>query len=181
MELRARGFPTTTHLAVLRYVPAGRQWSFDVQVQGDVFDSPGSRPLPWSAHPGYCTKVAWIPDSGASFMPNPERAFTRWRALTPTQNGDVQKVMTTTHKHSGATSRSAAVLYRELSLCIRPSSTATRTSSQGPASALRFNYLSRLSAGRGVRSWRWMVSRHGARSPARRAPCRRSRTTLPSR
>ena len=38
-------------------------------------------------------------------------------------------------------------------------------------------YLSRPSAGRGVRSWRWMISRHGARSPARRAPCRRSRTT----
>ena len=29
--------------------------------------------------------------------------------------------MTTVHKHSDATSRSAAVLYRELSLCIRPS------------------------------------------------------------
>ena len=38
-------------------------------------------------------------------------------------------------------------------------------------------YLGRLPAGRGVRSWRWMISRHGARSPARRAPCRRSRTT----
>ena len=38
-------------------------------------------------------------------------------------------------------------------------------------------YLGRLPAGRGVWSWRWMVSRHGARSPARRAPCRRSRTT----
>ena len=38
-------------------------------------------------------------------------------------------------------------------------------------------YLSRLSAGLGVRSWRWMISRHGTRSPARRAPCRRSRTT----
>ena len=36
-------------------------------------------------------------------------------------------------------------------------------------------YLSRPSAGRGVRSWCWMISRHGARSPARRAPCRRSR------
>ena len=36
-------------------------------------------------------------------------------------------------------------------------------------------YLSRPSAGRGVRSWRWMISRHGACSPARRAPCRRSR------
>ena len=33
-----------------------------------------------------------------------------------------KKVMTTVHKHSDATSRSAAVLYRELSLCIRPSS-----------------------------------------------------------
>ena len=32
-----------------------------------------------------------------------------------------KKVMTTVHKHSDATSRSAAVLYRELSLCIRPS------------------------------------------------------------
>ena len=30
--------------------------------------------------------------------------------------------MTTVHKHSGATSRSAAMLYRKLSLCIRPSS-----------------------------------------------------------
>ena len=30
--------------------------------------------------------------------------------------------MTTVHKHSDATFRSAAVLYRELSLCIRPSS-----------------------------------------------------------
>ena len=38
-------------------------------------------------------------------------------------------------------------------------------------------YLSRPSAGRGVRSWRWMIPRHGARTPARRAPCRRSRTT----
>ena len=32
-----------------------------------------------------------------------------------------KKVMTTVHKHSCATSRSAAALYRELSLCIRPS------------------------------------------------------------
>ena len=38
-------------------------------------------------------------------------------------------------------------------------------------------HLSRRSADQRVRSWRWMLSRHGARSPARRAPCRRSRTT----
>ena len=38
-------------------------------------------------------------------------------------------------------------------------------------------YLGRLPAGRGARSLCWMISRHGARSPARRAPCRRSRTT----
>ena len=38
-------------------------------------------------------------------------------------------------------------------------------------------YLGRLPAGRGARSWRWMISRHGARSPARRVLCRRSRTT----
>ena len=41
-------------------------------------------------------------------------------------------------------------------------------------------YLSRPSAGRRVRSWRWMISRHGARSPARRAPCRRRIETLGS-
>ena len=32
-----------------------------------------------------------------------------------------KKVMTTLHEHSGATSRSACYLRRELSLCIRPS------------------------------------------------------------
>ena len=42
-------------------------------------------------------------------------------------------------------------------------------------------YLSRLLAGRGVRSWRRVIPRHGTRSPVRRAPCRRSRTTRPSR
>ena len=45
-------------------------------------------------------------------------------------------------------------------------------------------YLGRLLAGRGgVRSWRWVISRHGERSLAlaRRAPCRRSRTARSNR
>ena len=68
---------------------------------------------------------------------------------TPTRNGDVQKVMTTDvqaqWRHFSLEPLCCTVSYRYVSDQL---------------------YLGRLPAGRGVRSWHWIISRHGARSPA---------------